>query len=1030
MNYLRKLGYLLGSLLVLLSSGVRAQQAETVLVKGYVTSMQGDYLQGVTIRAVNKQSNQEMLALTDSAGLFVFKNIQINQTYLFEATMVGFLKTVQDNFLVKEGQTNTLLIRMQGANKDLQEVVVVGYGVQKRVNVTGSIAVVSKEDMEGRPITNSTQALQGVQGVYVNQASGQPGADGATIRIRGMGSIGGAGKLNPLVLVDGVEYNLSDVNPSDIESISVLKDAASSAIYGSRAANGVILITTKMGKKERSNIEYNNYFGSQQATYLPDPVDSSVDFMEAYNRAMVNQGGVPYYTEALIDEFRNNPTSQVYPNTNWMKVMFKPAFIQEHNLRVSGGTDKNRYSLSGGYLDQGGVLKGMTGAKRYSLHLKLNSQVTKRLNVDGSVMVTRWNTDQPADGIATIMNRLNRMVPIQPIGRMENGNWPDSWVLTPGQNSFQNPQIWAEEAWRKEINNRLLANIALEYKLFKGLSYMVRGAISYGTLDIDQWYPEVMMYDVKTGAPKRPWNSVTTRLGYHNQEQRLSAYQTLAYKTEIGDHSLHAMVGSSLDNTTWYYMQASRQGFPSLELPEISLGTANPQAAGTRWEDALLSYFGRVQYSFRDKYLFEVNSRYDGSSRFAAANRWGLFPSLSAGWRLSKEKFMENINWLNELKLRASWGQIGNQEIGRFQFVNAVNLGYGYPFGGTYTAGSAIVQSRDAGISWETTTITNIGLDWSLFKGKLSGEVEWFHKRTDGILRTETLPDQVGSLDGPVRNMAVVDNIGFEIGLSHNNKIGRHFSYNISAYLTKIRNEVVDLQGEVIIDAAGARITKKGYPIDSWYVLKTDGLFQTKEDVANYPVITNRVGPGDIKYVDLNGDKVINGDDRYIAGNTFPEYTYSFNAGIKYKNFSLQTFWQGVENISVRPNGNMASPFNNGAGLTKDWITDSWTPENPTASLPRIATRHQYTAENFSDSDFWLKDASFLRLKNIQIAYDFSPALISRLGIKQCRVFVNGQNLLTVTKVKHFDPERTITQNNFDQYPTVKMITGGLNITL
>lgn len=1022
--------WILGFMLLLLKNETKAQEPLAATVKGFVTNENGKYLQGVTVRATNKLTNHVSHSLTDSAGLFVFKNLLVNNQYNFEASFVGYVTGRFDNFEVKQGQTNSILIRLESSNKTLQELVVVGYGVQKKVNVTGAIAVVSKEDLEGRPITNSSQALQGVQGVYVNQAGGQPGADGATIRIRGMGSIGGAGKLNPLVLVDGVEYNLNDINPNDIESISVLKDAASSAIYGSRAANGVILVTTKMGKKERSNIEYNNYFGMQEATYLPDPVDNSVDFMEAYNKAMVNQGGVPYYSEALINEFRTNPTSLVHPNTNWMTEMFKPAFVQEHNLRISGGTEKNKYSLSGGYLDQDGVLKGMTGAKRYSLNLKLNSQVTKRLNVDGSVMVTRWNTDQPADGITTIMNRLNRMVPIQPAGRMENGNWPDSWVLTPGQNSFQNPLIWAEESWRKEITNRLLANIALEYKIFKDLTYMVRGAVSYGTLDIDQWYPEVMMYDVKTGAPKRYWNSVTTRMGYHNQEQRLSVYQTFSYKKDIGNHSFNVMLGSSVDNTTWHYLQATKQGFPALELQEISLGTANPQAYGSRWEDALLSYFGRIQYNYKDKYLFEANSRYDGSSRFADGNRWGLFPSFSAGWRISRESFMDDVKWVKELKLRTSWGQIGNQEIGRFQYVNAVNPGYGYPFGGIYNAGSAIVQSRDASLSWETTTITNVGLEWSLFDGKLSGEAEWFRKRTDGILRTQTLPDQVGALDGPVRNMAVVDNTGYEIGISHTNKIGSNFSYNLSAYITKIRNEVVDLQGEVIIDAAGARITKKGYPIDSWYVLKTDGLFQTQEEVKNYPVITNRVGPGDVKYVDLNGDKVINGDDRYIAGNTFPEYTYSFNAGVKFKGFSLQTFWQGVENIAVRPNGNMASPFNNGAGLTKNWLTDSWTPQNTTASLPRITTRHQYTAENFSDSDFWLKDASYLRLKNIQLSYDFPSALIERMGIKKCRLFVNGQNLITFTKVKYFDPERTITQNNFDQYPTVKMFTAGLNITL
>ena len=985
-------------------------------IRGKVSTADGQTLQGVSVTekgtgngTTTNERGEFSITVKDGTALLVFSSI---------------------GYLTKELPANTAFLEvvLQEDLANLDEVVVVGYGTQKKVNVTGSISVVDGETLQNRPITNASQALQGVQGVYVNQAGGQPGADGATIRIRGMGTIGGTGKLSPLVLVDGVEFSLRDVNPNDIESISVLKDAASTAIYGSRAANGVILVTTKLGRQDRTTIDYSGYAGSQSATYLPDPVDNSATFMEWYNKAMVNQGGTPYYSEELINEFRNNPTSLIYPNTNWMEVMFGPAAIQEHNLRFAGGSAKTRYNLSAGYLDQDGVLKGMTGAEKYSLNLRVSTEVSKRFNIEGSVIGTRWDVDHPAQGIGTAMNRIMRMVPVQPVGKMENGNWPDSWVLTPGQNGFQNPLIWAEEAYRTERTNRFMANLAANFTIIEGLRYQARGSINYGDFLQKNWYPEVMAYNVRTGEPSRPWSATSTKTQRQEHDQRLNFTHTLNYQQTIGsDHTINALVGHSIERYDTEFFQGSIQGFPSTDLDELNVGTDNRQVSGTTTVDALISYFGRVQYAFRDKYLFEANSRYDGSSRFAKGNKWGFFPSFSLGWRLSEEAFLSNVSWIDELKLRGSWGQIGNQEIGRFQYVNAVALGFGYPFGGTYYGGSAVTQYRDPSLQWETTTMTNFGLDWVLLNSKLTGEFEYFYKRTDGILREVQLPGQVGALAGPVRNIAVVDNKGFEIGLNYTDRIGSDFSYQLGANFTRITNEVVDLNGETIL--SGGRITQEGSPIDSWYVLKTDGLFQTEEEVANYPTITDRVGPGDIKYVDLNNDGVIDGDDRYVAGNTFPEFTYGFNVGFSYKAFSLSTLWQGVGNVHVRPNNNLASPFNNGAGLTKDWITDSWTPENPNARLPRISARNQYTAENFSDSDFWLEDASYLRLKNIQLAYDFKGGFLERWGLSQLRVFANAQNILTFTNVTLFDPERDITATNIDQYPSVKTITGGINLT-
>lgn len=990
-------------------------EEQDVEVSGTVSDTEGEPLPGVTVSV----QGGTIGTATDLNGRY---RLSVPQNASLVFSFIGF-----ESQVLPVGDRSVIDVVLTEDISALEEVVVVGYGTQRKVNVTGSISVVDSERLQNRPITNATQALQGVQGLYVNQAGGQPGADEATIRIRGMGTIGGAGKLSPLVLVDGVEFPLSDINPNDIESISVLKDASSTAIYGSRASNGVILVTTKLGREDQAAVDYSGYAGRQVATYLPDPVDNSADFMEGYNRAMINQGTSPIYSEELINEFRTNPTSLLYPNTNWMEVMFGPALIHEHNLRFSGGTSKTRYNLSAGFLDQDGVLKGMTGAKKYSLNLKLNTQVSERFGVEGSIIGSKWNVDQPASGISTAMNRIMRMVPVQPVGKLPNGNWPDSWVITPGQNGFQNPLIWAEEAYREEVRDRIMANLSANYRLLDNLRYQVRGSINSGSYMYEDWYPAVMAYDVRTGNPSRPWSPTTTKTQRQEDDQRLNFTHTLNFETSLGSaHSLQALLGHSIERYDTKYFQARVQGFPTTDLDELDIGTENPSVAGTSTVDALISYFGRIQYAYLDRYLLEVNSRYDGSSRFAMGNKWGFFPSFSAGWRLSEEDFLSDVSWLDELKLRGSWGQIGNQEIGRFQYINAVELGYGYPFGGIYQGGSAVVQSRDPSLRWETTTMTNVGLDLALFNGRLTGELEYFHKRTEGILRQVALPAQVGALAGPVSNIAVVDNAGYEIGLNYVDNISPTFSYEIGGNFTHIKNEVVDMNGEVQI--SGLRITREGAPIDSWYVLKTDGLFQTQEEVDNYPTITSRVGPGDIKYVDLNEDGVIDGDDRYIAGNTFPEFTFGFNFGFRYKSFSLSTLWQGVGDIHVRPNNNLASPYNNGAGLTKDWLTDSWTPENPNARLPRISARNQYTAENFSDSDFWLESASYLRLKNIQLAYDFSGGVLDRLGMRQLRVFVNAQNILTFTGVKMFDPERNILATNIDQYPSVKTTTVGVNL--
>jgi len=999
-----------------------------ITITGTVTDNFGDPLPGVNVVVKGTSTGQ----VTDANGRYSITVSNQDAVLLF--SFIGY--TTVESVV---GNQTSINIQLSEDASQLEEVVVIGYGVQKKTNLTGSVTVVDAEKLDNRPITNSTQALQGLPGIYVNQAGGRPGDDAASIRIRGVGTIGSAGKLDPLVLVDGVEYPLGDVNPNDIASISVLKDAASTAIYGSRSANGVILVTTKLGNRERSSIEYSNYFGVQRATYLPNTVSNSVDFMENWNQARLNEGDAIIYSQAQIDEYINKPANsaipgisvdQVYPNTDWMDVTFRSAFLQEHNLRFSGGSEKTRYNLSAGYLDQEGVAIG-TASKRYNGSMRVNTDVNNRITIEGGVIVNRWDIDHPNIGAADYMNRIFRMVPLQPAGRLPDGRWPSTHSTIPSQNSFQSPQMFSEETYMKQLIDRLMLNFNLKLKLFEGLTYDLRASLSERQFRQKAWNPAFTMVNTKTGGDGWIWASVASASDNRYRDERMNVTNLLTYQKAFGgDHSVLALLGSSMEKYQYNNLNASKNDFPSNDMQEMSVATVMTGITGTSVEDVLVSYFGRIQYAYQDKYLLEVNGRYDGSSRFADENRWGFFPSFSAGWRISEESFMKDIAWLDALKIRISYGHIGNQEIGRFQFLNSVNIAsLGYPFGGVYQGGATYTQMKDPKISWETTKMTNFGLEWRLFNGMLTGEFDVFKKRTDGILRQVALPAQVGALTGPTTNIAVVDNSGFEITLYHNNRIG-DFSYQIGGTLTKIKNNVVDLKGEIIY--SGLRITKEGEAIDSWYVYQTDGLYRTQADLDNpkYPRITPRVGLGDVKYVDRSKDGEISGDDRYIAGNSFPEYTYGFTIGASYKNLSLTTVWQGVQNISLTLRGNMSLPYNNGAGLTKEWLTDAWTPQNPNARLPRITSYSTYNVENFSPSDYWLEDASYLRLKNIQLAYDLPNwEFLNKAGIKKLKLFVNGQNLLTISKMKTFDPEQDVSVENLNKYPSVKMVTGGLNIS-
>ena len=991
--------------------------SKTKKVTGVVKDENGEPVIGANV--VEKGTTNG--TITDIDGNF---SLEVPDNATLVVSYIGYT-----DYTVRVGNSSEVMISLSENTQKLEEVVVVGYGTQKKVNLTGAVSSLDAETLENRPITNSTQALQGTQGVYVNQAGAQPGADGATIRIRGQGTLN---DNNPLILVDGIEFPLEAVNPNDIESISVLKDAASSAIYGSRAANGVILVKTKTGKKGKFTVDYNNYFGVQQATYLPDFVYDPIVFMEMRNQAQRNEGKLTVdYSDQLIEEYRQGMLTDPikYPCNNWLDIMYNNAFIMEHNMRFSGGDEKYTYSVSLGYGDQNGVLRG-TDANKYTLAVNTTAQVNSRLKIGANINAHYQIHNAPVSGVSNLVEMTYKAQAFHPTYTAD-GRYADTFVRTPGHNIYRHPLALADEGENKHKSLRMLANLSAEYKLPFDIMYNLNvGLNKYDYLQ-SRFAPEVYEYQLKTNEAKKiVFDGQNTRNAYKYDKNNLAVtvFNTLSWGKKFNDiHDVKVLGGYSFESDDKTEFSGKVEGFLGNELHELGAGSSNAVVNGTSSRSVLMSYFGRVNYGFKDRYLFEGNFRYDGSSRFAKGNRWGVFPSFSAGWRLSEEEFMKDIPWIYNLKLRASWGQLGNERIDLFRYVDLMNLDTKYTLNGEIQSGAAVTAYNDPNITWETTTMTNVGLDASLFDGNLDFSLEYFDKRTSDILRKIILPQQVGSLDGPIRNIGEVSNKGFELNLAYRNHVG-DFRYEVNGNMTFIKNKIESLKGQTIID--GMFILEEGKPIDSFYMLHAIGIFQSEEEIKNSPYQTAATKPGYLKFEDVNGDGKITEDDRKICGGVIPKVTYGFNINLGYKNFDLAAFFQGVTGVNTYGDRIGATPLWFGYGLPEKWVTDAWTPERGTsATLPILTTYEGCLNENFRTNDFWLRNSSYLRLKNLQLSYNVPASFLKNSVVKRLKIFANAQNLFTFSPMKDFDPEKDLKGNTFYAYPSVRTYTAGVNVT-
>ena len=895
----------------------------------------------------------------------------------------------------------------------LEDVVVVGYGVQKKVNLTGAVASVSTRELEGKPITNVLEGLQGTTpGLIIRQGSSTPGGS-PSLNIRGLNTMN---NNDPLVIIDGIEGSLANLNPADIDQISVLKDASSTAIYGSRASNGVILVTTKRGEEGSVAVQYDFTYGIQQATALPTIVDSWV-YAELYNEAAVNSGRSAKFTAEDIAFYRNGGT-----NVNWIRSIYKDAAPQQsHNISVTGGSKTVSYMASLGYLDQNSLFKGDNyGYQRYNGRLGLNHKVNDRLSVNATVQFTRNVINDHAYWSDWIIEQANRMPSIYEI------KFADGTYNYPSGSNSNSLERLETGGYRRGVNDDIGGSLTASFAIIDGLSLnatMGGRVLENQTHELRKASP----------APKSGDNENHIAESFY-RSTKLTSTITLNYNRTFADvHNFAALAGFA-------YEGESARDFNTTRLTETSrydvfvggLSGDDVSNGGSASDWSLYSGFLRVTYNYDERYLAEFNLRNDYSSYFAKGNRSGLFPSLSLGWRMSQEDWWDSIRpIIPSLKLRGSWGLVGNNRIGAYRYLSSISILQGHSFGDIIVP-TASYTSVDPGIKWETTMMTDLGVDVALLKSNLNVSFDAFFNRTYDILVDLPVPALFGR-GSPTSNAAVVNSYGWELSANYHFNTGE-FSHDISGNLADSWNIVADTHGEELhFGSDVTTIIKEGYPLYSYYALRSDGFFQTDEEAANSPHLEGVVPKaGDIRFIDkpdADGytDGVINDDDRFLVGNDFPRFTFGLNYGVQWRGFYLSAFFQGVGMRSAWMRGESVEAFhNNNEGPVLDFHIDRWTPENPNATYPRLTMGTEST-NNATKSDFWIQNAAYVRLKNIQLGYNFQGEWMKMLKLSQLRAFMSVENAFTISGMKGgWDPEYN--GGSGRSYPVTRVYSAGLNV--
>ena len=993
--------------------GAVCMQAQNLTVKG-VVSDDMDVLPGVTIVIAGTDKG----TVTDIDGKY---SIDVPKGSKLIFSYVGYRsQTVTAN-------QSRLDIRLSVDAIQLEEAVVVGYAKQKKATLTGAVSSVSSETLTKRNVASLSTALQGAMpGVTIQQTSGQPGADGSTIRVRGIGSINS--NQDPLVLVDGIETDINQVDPNTVESISVLKDAASASIYGSRASNGVILITTKRGKEGKVTTTYSGYVTIQRPTNMPEPV-AAWEYLQAELNSWDNAGMTVTETQRaqqlkLIEEQRTlRPDNWNRYDTNWKEETISDySLMHNHNVTVSGGSENLSFFGSGSYMYQDGLIPN-DNYDRTNLRLNADAKILPWAKLGLETNLRQSNLSNPGMGSPkSIINQALYMLPTISAAKELDGNWGY------GKNGL-NPTAMANDSGEKRTTStEALVNGTLTLTPIKGLDiigqYSRRQVTNRGRSLITPYTTSLKgqvlgNYPAQDGLTES-WNQ-TIRNYYRAQA---------SYERTIKEHYAKLLVGFQAEDSEYTSFSGGKKGFDLGQnyLDNGDGSTATSSGGANSW--AMMSWYARLNYNYKQRYLLEINGRYDGSSRFTPDNRWGFFPSVSAGWVISQENFMEKANDIVDiLKLRVSYGLLGNQNIGNYPYASTINPGYGYYLGDNkeLTPGVAQIALSNADITWEKSKQFDLGMDLSMWNGLLTVTADYYIKNVYDMLMKFPVPYYAG-MKPAYSNAGDMSNKGWEISIGHRNKIN-DFTYGVTFTLNDNRNKITDLNGLNSQD----NTLVEGYPNQGIWGYLTDGYYKDWDDVANSPKLSNAARPGFVKYKKVykgedTDPMLIDSRDMVYLGDPFPHFEYGLTLNAGWKNFDLTVFFQGVGQRSAYMSGIGLKPFANGANLFRHQL-DSWTPENQNAEYP-ILVPEANSSDNYVKSDKWVRDASYCRLKNLVIGYTLPSAVASKLKIASLRLYVSGQNLFTISDFySGYDPEASYSGTQGGEfYPIMQTFTFGLDL--
>ena len=1021
-------------------------------ITGTVKDESGQPLPGATVLEKGTTNG----TTTDISGKF---QLSASEDAVLIVSFVGY-----ETQEILVNNRSVIDIELNLDSEQLEEVVVVGYGKQDKRDLTGAVASVKEDDLKAFPITSAERGLQGrVAGVQVTSNSGQPGG-GVTVRIRGVGTVN---NNSPLYVIDGVpifsnpqasngslrpgelQNPLSMINPNDIESIEILKDASATAIYGSRANNGVVMITTKKGKEGALKVNFESFWGINNMNAKYNQMEAK-EWSQFSKSLLLNSGFTNDVLLPALDEIINDPNTTNY---DWVGEAVRNGAVRNYQIDLSGGNKTSRYFISGNYYDEvGTVIK--SGFERYSLRINTDHTISDKISIGNTLTISR--TDQllapTGNNNGSIFLSLNRMTPVRPIYN-ETGGYAAGGDFQTNQHTIADLQSNKETL----LTSRVLGSIYGEYKILPLLSFNTSWSVDqiYATQELFQ-----PPYDVEGSAASKV-NTIATLNTDNRQSFSWFGDNYFSFKPNINQkHSLAITAGISAQKTSNKNYQASVSSFINGNLPYLSAGINQGTVAGNEVRNALFSYFGRVNYSFQDKYLLTATLRRDGSSRFGKDNQFGAFPAISLGWRLSEEEFLQNSDLFSDLKLRTSWGKSGGQEIGDYTAYSILGTNYNYIFNdGHQVGGVAPLSLANPALQWEETIQTNIGIDAGFLDGRISLSGDYYIKNTTKLLLPILTPLEQGAVQTPFANQGEISNKGFELGLSTVN-IDNKFRWLTEANFSSVKNEVISLSNNDaprLTDVGNANfssptyITQIGDPIGRFLLYDAIGIFQTWDEIYNAPRqntpvdvngnptlpqtnTTQQTSPGDIRFRDVDGNGVINTNDRVVVGNTIPDFTWGITNDFRYKGIGLSVFFMGVHGVNVY-NGLRSSQERMTsvvANYSKD-VLNAWTESNTDTDVPR-AIQQDPNINNRASTRF-LEDGSFVRLKNVRLSYDLPQEFISRIKVSFVQVYFSGVNLLTFTDYRGFDPElgnenQNAEVGNLDagKYPVSKQFIGGIKI--